>query len=83
MYVCVCLYVKSRTFVSRMFVSVACVCLRLLFLYVCIYRSTLRRLKNKLSPFKTEIPEVLRQKYGGTKLSRKLRKGLLKVQLYI
>ncbi len=29
------------------------------------------------APFKTEIPEVLRQKYGSTKLSRKLRKGLL------
>jgi len=39
-------------------------------------RSTLRPLKNPLSPFKTEIPEVLRQKYGGTKLSRKLRTGV-------
>ena len=44
------------------------------------YGSTLRPLKNKLSPFKTEIPEVLRQKYGGTKLSRKLRTGLLKAE---
>ena len=44
------------------------------------YGSTLRPLKNKLSPFKTEIPEVLRQKYGGSKLSRKLRTGLLKAE---
>ena len=44
------------------------------------YGSTLRPLKNKLDPFKTEIPEVLRQKYGGTKLSRRLRKGLLKAE---
>jgi hypothetical protein len=44
------------------------------------YGSTLRPLKNALSPFKTEIPEVLRRKYGGTKLSRKLRTGLLKAE---
>ena len=41
------------------------------------YGSTLRPLTSKLSPFKTEIPEVLRAKYGGSKLAQKLRHGLL------